>query len=170
MGPSARAWGPITTSTLRFAWDSAPGGDSLRADERGERGGNGPALREIAVLGAMCRTEVPRPRLFEVDPGICPGFFRFSRYFAVEREEQEAQIPAVWGLRWSLSEMTMRVKLEAAPGFEPGNNGFADRRLSHLAMPPQLLEEQLVIQHGREELQPNHGLVDRRCGASSHRT
>lgn len=28
------------------------------------------------------------------------------------------------------------VELEAAPGFEPGNNGFADRRLSHLAMPP----------------------------------
>ena len=27
--------------------------------------------------------------------------------------------------------------MEAAPGFEPGNNGFADRRLSHLAMPPQ---------------------------------
>ena len=27
-------------------------------------------------------------------------------------------------------------KMEAAPGFEPGNNGFADRRLSHLAMPP----------------------------------
>ena len=26
--------------------------------------------------------------------------------------------------------------MEAAPGFEPGNNGFADRRLSHLAMPP----------------------------------
>ena len=26
--------------------------------------------------------------------------------------------------------------LEAAPGFEPGNNGFADRCLSHLAMPP----------------------------------
>ena len=27
-------------------------------------------------------------------------------------------------------------RMEAAPGFEPGNNGFADRRLSHLAMPP----------------------------------
>ena len=27
-------------------------------------------------------------------------------------------------------------KLEAASGFEPENNGFADRRLSHLAMPP----------------------------------
>jgi hypothetical protein len=27
-------------------------------------------------------------------------------------------------------------EMEAAPGFEPGNNGFADRRLSHLAMPP----------------------------------
>src|SRR5437867_2781644 len=26
--------------------------------------------------------------------------------------------------------------MEAAPGFEPGNNGFADRRLRHLAMPP----------------------------------
>jgi hypothetical protein len=26
--------------------------------------------------------------------------------------------------------------LEAAPGLEPGNNGFADRCLSHLAMPP----------------------------------
>jgi hypothetical protein len=26
--------------------------------------------------------------------------------------------------------------LEAAPGFEPGNNVFADRCLSHLAMPP----------------------------------
>ena len=28
------------------------------------------------------------------------------------------------------------VSVKAAPGFEPGNNGFADRRLSHLAMPP----------------------------------
>jgi hypothetical protein len=27
--------------------------------------------------------------------------------------------------------------MEAAPGLEPGNNGFADRRLSHLATPPQ---------------------------------
>ena len=26
--------------------------------------------------------------------------------------------------------------LEAATGFEPVNNGFADRCLSHLAMPP----------------------------------
>ena len=29
--------------------------------------------------------------------------------------------------------------LEAAGGFEPPNNGFADRRLSHLAMPPHVL-------------------------------
>jgi len=28
------------------------------------------------------------------------------------------------------------ISLEAAPGLEPGNNGFADRCLSHLAMPP----------------------------------
>ena len=28
------------------------------------------------------------------------------------------------------------MEVEAAPGFEPGNNGFADRRLSHLATPP----------------------------------
>ena len=27
-------------------------------------------------------------------------------------------------------------KRKAAPGIEPGNNGFADRRLSLLAMPP----------------------------------
>ena len=33
-------------------------------------------------------------------------------------------------------DQTERLRLEAAPGFEPGNNGFADRRLSHLAMPP----------------------------------
>jgi hypothetical protein len=31
-------------------------------------------------------------------------------------------------------------------------------------MPPQLLEEQLVIQHGQEEFQRNHGLLDRRFG------
>src|SRR5574340_841204 len=29
--------------------------------------------------------------------------------------------------------------MEAAPGLEPGNNGFADRCLSHLAMPPEYL-------------------------------
>ena len=29
--------------------------------------------------------------------------------------------------------------LEAASGFEPENNGFADRCLSHLAMPPKIL-------------------------------
>ena len=28
------------------------------------------------------------------------------------------------------------ILLEAATGFEPVNNGFADRCLSHLAMPP----------------------------------
>ena len=61
-------------------------------------------------------------------------------------------------------------RLEAAPGFEPGNNGFADRRLSHLAMPPQLLEEQLLIQQRRAEFQRNHDLLDRRYGASPHRT
>ncbi len=31
---------------------------------------------------------------------------------------------------------SVKIKMEAAPGFEPGNNGFADRRLSHLATPP----------------------------------
>jgi hypothetical protein len=30
--------------------------------------------------------------------------------------------------------------LEAAIGFEPMNNGFADRCLSHLAMPPEQQE------------------------------
>ena len=46
--------------------------------------------------------------------------------------------------------MVKRLGLEAAPGFEPGNNGFADRRLSHLAMPPQILGEQLLIPQKRE--------------------
>src|SRR6058998_3688670 len=32
-------------------------------------------------------------------------------------------------------------RLEAAPGLEPGNNGFAIRRLSHLATPPAKGEE-----------------------------
>jgi hypothetical protein len=31
--------------------------------------------------------------------------------------------------------------LEAAIGFEPMNNGFADRCLSHLAMPPQTSDQ-----------------------------
>ena len=31
-------------------------------------------------------------------------------------------------------------EMEAAPGFEPGNNGFADRCLSHLAMPPEKIK------------------------------
>ena len=36
------------------------------------------------------------------------------------------------------TDLRKRLKnMEAAPGFEPGNNDFADRRLSHLAMPPQ---------------------------------
>ena|GEM_PF-3341530 len=30
--------------------------------------------------------------------------------------------------------------MEAAPGLEPGNNGFADRCLSHLAMPPEKIK------------------------------
>jgi hypothetical protein len=30
------------------------------------------------------------------------------------------------------------ILLEAATGFEPVNNGFADRCLSHLAMPPKM--------------------------------
>ena len=30
------------------------------------------------------------------------------------------------------------VELEAAPRFELGNNGFANRRLNHLAMPPRM--------------------------------
>lgn len=34
----------------------------------------------------------------------------------------------------------VKEKLEAASGFEPENNGFADRCLSHLAMPPKKME------------------------------
>ncbi len=36
--------------------------------------------------------------------------------------------------------------LEAATGFEPVNNGFADRCLSHLAMPPFYLERETGLE------------------------
>jgi hypothetical protein len=35
-----------------------------------------------------------------------------------------------------VAEFSNPLILEAATGFEPVNNGFADRCLSHLAMPP----------------------------------
>ena len=38
-------------------------------------------------------------------------------------------------VRW-WGERIRAKELEAATGFEPVNNGFADRCLSHLAMPP----------------------------------
>ena len=41
-------------------------------------------------------------------------------------------------------------KLEAALGFEPRNNGFADRRLSHLAMPPPQVIEYSAVGGGRK--------------------
>ena len=36
--------------------------------------------------------------------------------------------------------------MEAATGFEPVNNGFADRCLSHLAMPPKLMERETGLE------------------------
>src|SRR5690606_33113846 len=40
---------------------------------------------------------------------------------------------------WRSNQLIYFPRMEAAPGFEPGNRGFADPRLSHLAMPPYLL-------------------------------
>ena len=48
----------------------------------------------------------------------------FIQYGMLVKKLIASQLPAI------------RSILEAAPGFEPGNNGFADRRLSHLATPP----------------------------------
>jgi hypothetical protein len=42
--------------------------------------------------------------------------------------------------------------LEAATGFEPVNNGFADRCLSHLAMPPKTSRKYAVVSRGRRML------------------
>lgn len=55
--------------------------------------------------------------------------------------------------------------MEAAPGFEPGNNGFAIHRLSHLAMPP-LEAENVGLEGGSVEAElPGVGAADTPIGA-----
>jgi hypothetical protein len=45
-------------------------------------------------------------------------------------------ITCLWGLQAFEKACNLLILLEAATGFEPVNNGFADRCLSLLAMPP----------------------------------
>jgi hypothetical protein len=64
----------------------------------------------------------------KADPFQCKAqvIISFIQYGMLVKTKKliAAQLPAI------------RSILEAAPGLEPGNNGFADRRLSHLATPP----------------------------------
>ena len=48
-----------------------------------------------------------------------------------------SRIQAVFHHRVPATHCLRSKRMEAAPGFEPGNRGFADLRLSHLATPPE---------------------------------
>ena len=117
-------------------------------------------------IGLLARMPLPHMRFLFVGPGLClrlpsdsasrrtplPSGYRFpppgsEKDFHLQVTNQSPQLIG-WRLRatrhaWRTNKKRGRADdccplcgLEAASGFEPENNGFADRCLSHLAMPP----------------------------------